>query len=234
MSRRTLAIVALAAVALVVALVAFQLRGSGGSAAQGAVNRAAATAGALAAGIPQAGNHFGSATAPVHITEYADFKCPFCAAASRNILPRLIRDEVTAGRVDLTLRPIRLPDGQGGARLGGDTERGVFAAMAAERQNRMLQFAEALFAVQQDEGTAWVTDAVVTRVARAVGLDMPAWTRDYGSGAVTAELYANEQAAARDGLDGTPFFVIRGPRGRVTTSESRDFAAFQAAIRKVR
>lgn len=46
----------------------------------------------------------GDPNAPVTITEYTDFQCPFCARHSRRAFPRIVRDFVVSGEVYYRVR----------------------------------------------------------------------------------------------------------------------------------
>jgi len=62
-------------------------------------------------GIPQHGQVLGSATAPISIVEYMDYKCPICGAASQNLVPPLISDYVRTGKATMELRPVHIIQG---------------------------------------------------------------------------------------------------------------------------
>lgn len=198
-------VVALAAV-LVVLFVA--LTGSGDhagerSAAGGGPAGQAETA-ELLKGIPQDGRFLGSPDAPVTLVEFADLQCPFCAQFAEDALPRIIRDYVRPGKVRLEFRPR--------AFLGPDSITAAQVVVAAGQDDKLWNALDLFYANQGGENSGWVTDELVQDVLRATGVD-PVRNRRAANSAETAEqLREADLLATRNGLDGTPAFLV-GKRG---------------------
>lgn len=167
---------------------------------------------ALLDGIPQNGNVLGRPNAPVTVTEFIDFKCPVCAAASQGVVPTVIERYVRAGKVKIELKPI--------AFIGPDSEIGAVGSFAAARQDKMWQYTEVLLRNQGEEHQQWITDDVVKAAAKAAGADDAAFTTAYAdTEALAKDLTDNsaafQKASVMDDQPGTPFWVVAGPSGKL-------------------
>src|SRR5581483_1346412 len=73
----------------------------------------------------------GRSDAPVVISEWGDFQCPYCRAYTLNTEPSLVRQYVDSGRVRMEWHDF--------AYLGPESELAARAARAAGRQGRFWQ-----------------------------------------------------------------------------------------------
>jgi protein-disulfide isomerase len=177
------------------------------------------------AGLPQAGNVVGRATAPVRVAVYADLACPSCASASRTMVRRIIRKYVRSGRAALVLRPM--------AFVSRSSMAGALGAEAAARQNAIWPFASLLLANQGPESENWLSDALMEEAARRLGLDVERWRADYASDAVVDAYFRADRHARADRVGGVPTFVLRGPRGRVEVVGDSGIQVFAKAFAEV-
>jgi len=229
-SKKLIGVIVAAAVAVVAVLVVVQLSGSDGPTADQFAQSATEVEAQLK-GIPQDGATLGRANAPVTLTEFVDFKCPFCRDAALGPMKRVITDYVKTGKVKVVLKPIRLGASAGqGSRLGPDSERGALAGLAAAEQDKMWQFTEILYAHQGDESTEWITDSIVEDIVKASGADVDEWKSDYAQDSVVDEMFANEADATAANYTGTPWFVATGPGGTKSFSESEDYSVFSTNL----
>jgi protein-disulfide isomerase len=185
---------------------------------------------ALLDGVPQHGRTLGRSSAPVTLVEFADLQCPFCREFTVNALPTVVRDYVRTGEVRLEFRPR--------AFLGADSVTAARTVLAAGRQDKLWNVLDLLYATQGAEESGWVTQPLLDRTVKAAGAD-PAKARAAArTAAVTGELRAADLLAARNGLDGTPAFLL-GPTGgtlrplNVTALTGAAFAsALDAALKR--
>ncbi len=105
----------------------------------------------LVAGIPQSGQTLGTATAPVTITEYMDYKCPICGAASSNLVPGLITTYVRTGKAKMILNPVHIIQ-------GNQSVTAALAGLGIAPQAKMWQFTELILRNQGSEVDPWLTD----------------------------------------------------------------------------
>jgi protein-disulfide isomerase len=146
----------------------------------------------------------GDAEAPVAFVEYASFTCPHCATFHAEVLPQLKRDYVDTGKVQYIYREVYF-DRYGlwagmVARCGGETRYFGIADMIYERQREWTQGGD----------PAAVADNL-RRIGRTAGLSddqLDACLTDADKAQALVGWY--EENAARDGIQGTPSFVING------------------------
>ena len=174
------------------------------------------------AGVPQNGNVLGDPSAPVTIVEYGDIACPGCRAASEGIIPTLIDEYVRTGQAKLEFRPI--------AFISMSSERGALGVEAAALQDKMWTLVSLLYRNQGDERDDWLSDELLEEAAGKAGLDVDQWKTDYAGDAVAATFFERSSAASADGVDSTPTFIVRGPRGQ---KEANSLEGFASAIEAV-
>jgi protein-disulfide isomerase len=182
-------------------------------------------------GIPQRGQVLGSATAPVSILEYMDYKCPICGAASKNLVPPVIKDYVRTGKATIELRPVHVIQ-------GNQSETAALAGLATAPQNRMWYFTELILRNQGGEPDPWLTQTVLNDAATTSGINTAQWNQvDQGQGVVTqflniADSFAADTSAAGDQA-ATPTFVIHGAKGSVVVQGDAPEAQITQAIQQV-
>ena len=180
----------------------------------------------LYSGIPQTGTTLGRADAPVTISVYEDFQCPFCGRFSREALPPLVRDHVETGEAKVVSRPLTF--------LGEDSLEAATAALAAGEQDLYWEYHSLLFENQGAENSGYVTDEFLEGLAKQVqGLDLRVWNRDLAAGLPGAELEEARSRARSSGIEATPTVVVSGPGGEKRLSGADDPEEISAAIREV-
>jgi protein-disulfide isomerase len=216
--------VAGAAAAIVAVLIAVSASHSGSApstapSSPGSVSGAGATS-ALFAGIPQRGTTLGKASAPVHVTEFADLQCPFCRDSALTQLPGIVKRYVRPGKVSLEFRSL--------AFIGPDSVRAARVAQAAGGQDRLWNFVDLMYRNQGKENTGYATDAYLRRLAGAVpGLDVDRAFAARDGAAVTKRLQSAQAQATRLGVSSTPTFLVR----RGSSAKLVDAAGLEAAIK---
>jgi len=144
----------------------------------------------------------GRPDAPVVISEWGDFQCPFCRAYTLNTEPSLVSQYVDPGQVRLEWHDF--------AYLGPESVLAARAARAAGRQGRFWQYHDALYRQQGRENSGAVTDASLMATARGLGLDVARFQRDYADPAIAAQVSADRELGAALGVTGVPSFVVNG------------------------
>jgi protein-disulfide isomerase len=182
-------------------------------------------------GIPQKGQTLGLPGAPVTITEYMDYKCPVCGAASSNLVPGLISTYVRPGTVKMVLNPVHIIQ-------GNQSETAALAGLGIVPQNKMWQFSELILRNQGSEVDPWLTNGVLTDAATTVGADIAAWNTARASDAAGVAFIniANQFAAdtsAAGAQEATPTFLIKGPKGSTLVQGDVPQSQIAAAINKV-
>ncbi len=93
--------------------------------------------------------------------------------------------------------------------LGQDSEKALRYALAAGNQGKLWQYVAALYANQGEENSGWVTDDVLERLAKDVGLDWTQLQKDAASEEITRQAEATAAEADRLGVPGTPTFFVK-------------------------
>jgi protein-disulfide isomerase len=224
-------------IAVVVVGVAITISVSGGSSSPlvtgPAAKRTAAGVTSMLQGIPQSGNVLGSPSAKVTVTEFGDLECPVCKDFALGAENDLINNDVRAGNVKLVYRSLETATGNGpNANWFAPQQT---AAMAAGLQGREWDYALLFYHLQGDETTTYVNNAYLNGLAKLVsGLNFAKWQTDRSSSTLTAQVTADEQAAATQGYRDTPTIVVSGPKGQAQPiAGGTDYASLESAIKSV-
>jgi len=176
--------------------------------------RGAARVAKLFKRIPQRGLVLGRANAPVMLIEYVDLQCPICQEFEAADMRTLVRKFVRPGKLRIEIQPWNIIDRNVGSH---DSLRGQEATIAAARQNKAFQFAEVLYDHQGTEGSHWLNDGMVSKIAASVdGLRPYKLAADANSAATRKVI----KSIARWGnshptqMTGTPTLYLVRRRGR--------------------
>ncbi|HEY3771981.1 MAG TPA: thioredoxin domain-containing protein [Solirubrobacteraceae bacterium] len=200
----------------------------------------------LLAGIPEHGETLGDPRARYTLTLFGDLQCPVCAALATGAnldgtaggLPEFIARQVRPGHAKLVYRSMCTATCNDFGQSTFDEQQA--AAYAAGMQSRFWYYEELFYHQQGAEGTRYVTQGFLSRLAGEVpGLKLRTWIKDRGDPTLLGQIQADERNAARqlpliDGGRGTPGLIISGPAGRHFIAESTvDYDQLKAAIRTV-
>ena len=171
------------------------------------------------AGLPTEGPE----TAKIVVVEFSDFQCRFCGVFAREFLPRLRKQFLSTGTVQLAFRHLPLVVIHSAARRTAES------AVCAAEQKRFWQMHDRFFDPRSDLSEQGVRDTV-----DAIGLDPTSYDRcirERASRAVDSDL---EEARAL-GVTGTPsFFVgVLEPERRVRVTHAFVGIASRAQLMSV-
>lgn len=169
----------------------------------------------------------GAADAPVTLVEFSDYQCPFCRKHFYKVVPRIVKDFVSTGKVKYVMREYPI------ANLHPKAAKASEGALCAGDQGKYWQMHDLIIANPRRVGPRRLKAH-----ARNLGLD----AAEFGScldngqhaGTVSAGIAAGEAA----GVPGTPGFFIglTDPRDsdRVTSLTfirgAQDYDVFKRAI----
>ena len=139
------------------------------------------------AATPETGNPKGDVT----IVEFFDYNCPYC----KNIVPALENILQNDKNVRLIFKEFPI--------LGAGSKKAAAWALAAHRQGKYVDFHNGLMSARQK-----VDDALLEKVAKAVGLDIAQAEKDAQSGEIEKQIEKNISLGASLGLSGTPVLII--------------------------
>lgn len=145
----------------------------------------------------------GKQDAPVTITVYEDLLCDDCARAHREILPRIIKDYVDTGKVQLHYKLL--------GTFGPESLPASNAAYCAHEQGKFFNFVDAGFAAkQQATNSSPFTTLGLTSIARTAGVEISRWTHCLDRKPYSEQITAHKQEVLATGGYGTPHFIING------------------------
>jgi protein-disulfide isomerase len=151
--------------------------------------------------LPQKGIALGALSAPVELFELSDLQCPFCRDFTRDTLPVLVERYVRPGHLRVIFHNLPI--------LGADSERAARVAVATGLQGHMFEFIDVFFQNQAHEGSGYVTEDFLRRIAGAVpGVDVERALRDADGGAVADRLDQAHRVAREFGIRSTPSFIV--------------------------
>jgi protein-disulfide isomerase len=150
------------------------------------------------------GQALGTEGAPLTIDICSDFQCVHCATLATGVKPLLVRDYVSTGQARLVFRDFPF--------LGSESIDAAVAARCAARQDRFWQYHDYLFANQAGIDRRAFSDARLTAMAEAVGLDMAAFSACTADPAARQSVIQDRDAAAAVPVESTPTLVLNGER----------------------
>ncbi len=186
-------------------------------------------------------NSTGDPAAPVKLTEFSDFQCPYCKQFWQETEPLLIESYVKTGKVLFTYRSAGnwVSDNINHQLGGNDTESrdSAAAAYCAADQGKFWEMHDALYAnvLGEADGISF-TNRRLQAIAQNIGLDMKSFNECYSGGKYLDQVNQDNRDALSAGITGTPYFVLSYTAGGQPQTSSiegaRPFTDFQQAIEK--
>lgn len=148
----------------------------------------------------------GESSAPVTVTVYADYLCPFCARFEGEVSPWL-DEQREAGEVAVDYRPISILDNASSTRYSTRAANAA-ACVADTSPDSFADVNVALFAAQPPEGGPGLPDEDLVRIAEDAGAtDVEACVADR---TFTDWVATVTDQASRDGVTSTPTVLVDG------------------------
>ena len=145
----------------------------------------------------------GPVDAPVVMTMYSDFRCPFCAKFSREVAPALVEEYVDSGDLRIEWRDLPI--------FGEESMLAARAGRAAADQDRFWEFTETVFADAPDRGHPDLGEEKLVGYAREAGVaDVDRFRADMTSDKYDEAIRADYEAATALGATSTPTFLVNG------------------------
>ena len=153
----------------------------------------------------------GSPSAPVEISEYADYQCPHCGSFAEVQWPDIKARLIDTGKARWRFRDFPIE--------GPQSRTAAHAAACADDQGKFWEVEGGLFRRQTD----WAFHAnpmpVITAIVKDAGLDVGSWTSCMTSAKYAGRIQASANEGTALGVNSTPSFLIAG---RIYTSISAD------------
>ncbi len=145
----------------------------------------------------------GVESAPVEITEYADYQCPFCQTFATLQMPTIEQRLIKTGRLRWRYRDFPLQQHQYG-RLA------AHSAACADEQGKFWPQHEHIYEGQAEWAEARNGAAIFRRYAQGVGLDLAKYDACMTSGKYAGRIQASYDEGARAGVSSTPTLLVGG------------------------
>ena len=207
---------------LLIAVIVLGVRGSGGDTAPGQAGPDLSYVETRESSDVRAA---GPVDAPVALVVYSDYQCPFCAAWSNDILPTMMA-YAERGELRIEWRDVN--------QYGADSERAALAAYAAGLQGKFWEYHDQLFEGGGHLPPDQLTEAGLTDIAAAIGLDTELFAADLSARGTKDAVRASEQAGQDLGVSGTPTFVLGGEPIVGAQPESVFVETFERALSRAR
>ncbi|MCC7364369.1 MAG: thioredoxin domain-containing protein [Dehalococcoidia bacterium] len=157
------------------------------------------------------GQKLGLDSAPLKITTFEDFQCPFCLRYTAEDEPMIVEEFVKTGKVQLIFS--NLPIFQGTESLNA-----ARATVCAANQNKFWYLHNELFLTQAEEGqlsnerinAGRFSEDSLRDHASDAGLDLGQYDTCMADPATADEVVAQNRVATSYGFSSTPSFVFNG------------------------
>lgn len=142
----------------------------------------------------------GDPDAPVVMSMWTDFRCPFCAVFNRDTLPDVLEEYVDSGKVRVEVHDV--------AFFGKHSEAASAASRAAGQQGKFFEYMQAVYADAPEKGHPDMPRKVLVDFARQAGVpDVDAFTAALDDPTLTEQTRTQTRIAQQAGVSGVPFFV---------------------------
>lgn len=186
-----------AAVAIIAVVVLIAVNNRGDSSSNLPAPQAAAP---LDASIPTSGLTIGDPNAPVKLTEYGDYQCPFCAQFNQQAFPQLLSQYIATGKVQVTFVPFSF--------LGDESITATEAALCANDQGKFWAMHETIYSNHNGENIGNLSKSRLKQMAEKSGLNMDQYNSCMDAGTHNGDVQNYSATARQAGIASTPSFVI--------------------------
>src|SRR5215213_3229459 len=144
----------------------------------------------------------GSPSAPVEITEFADYQCPFCQTFATLQMPTIEERLIGTGRLRWRYRDFPLQQ-HSFSRLA------AHSAACASEQGKYWEQHEHIYEGQAEWASGDAAD-VFRRYAREVGLDLAKYDACMSAGKYAGRIQASYDEGMKAGVSSTPTLLVSG------------------------
>jgi len=158
----------------------------------------------------------GSDQAPVEITEYADYQCPFCQTFATLQMPTIEERLIKTGRLRWRYRDFPLQQHEF-ARLA------AHSAACADDQDKYWPQHDRIYEGQAEWAASRDAGDHFRDYAGAIGLDLERYDQCMESGKFAGRIQASQEEGARAGVGSTPTLLVGGRliQGRIDSDAIR-------------
>lgn len=148
----------------------------------------------------------GSESAQVTIVEFGDYQCHQCYNWFHNTKDSVVENYIETGKANLVFVDI--------AFLGRDSPKAAAASYCAEEQGKYWEYHSQLYNFQEGIDSGWANSERLKAFASDLDLDMDLFESCLDSGKFNKRVQFNTLEAKKQGVTGTPTFVIVNSEGQ--------------------
>jgi protein-disulfide isomerase len=146
------------------------------------------------------GHSLGNESAPVVVSVWGDYQCPYCRQFALGPERQLRESFVKDGQVRYVWNDFPF--------LGPESYWAAEAADAAGQQDRFWQYHDKLYQEQGSENSGAFSAENLLRFAQQLGLDLNQFASDLQSGAPAREVAEDKQRGDEIGVNSTPTVYV--------------------------
>ncbi|RAK56739.1 DsbA family protein [Phenylobacterium deserti] len=166
----------------------------------------------------------GSANAPVKFVEYASVSCSHCATFNNEVFPQFKAKYIDTGKVQYTLKEFLTPPENVAAA-------GFLTARCAGK-DKYFNVVDAIFQNQNEMFQTGDVRGVLLRIAQSAGLTEQQFNACINDETAIKELDERVKRHIKDGITGTPTFMVNGKQVAVGEISMAQIDAAVAAAGK--
>ena len=156
------------------------------------------------ASIPVDGLTIGSPDAPVKLTEYGDYQCPYCAQFAALGYPPLLDEYIASGMVQFTYVPMSF--------LGDESVQAAEAALCANDQGKFWTMHDTIYRNHSGENQGAYSDGRLKTMAELSGLDMEPFNKCMADNTHKDDVATYAAQAQAAGVSSTPSLSLNGAK----------------------
>ncbi len=145
----------------------------------------------------------GDPAAPLEITEFADYQCPFCQTFATLQMPAIDERLIKSGRLRWRYRDFPLQQ-HPFARVA------AHSAACADEQGRYWDQHQRIYEGQAEWSAARDAAGMFRDYAKAIGLDLGRYDGCMSSGRFAGRIQASQEEGTRLGVAATPTLMVEG------------------------
>ena len=165
----------------------------------------------------------GSADAQITIVEFGDYQCEACYHWFHNTRDTLIDNYIETGKAKLIF--VDLPF------IGQDSRIAAQASYCAEDQGKYWEYHEILYIFQEGENSGWADRDRLNSFAFSLDMNMDEFNDCMDYSKYAKRVQANYDEAVKNGVQGTPTFIIISQDGTIEKfAGAQPYSVFAATI----
>ena len=165
----------------------------------------------------------GSADAQITIVEFGDYQCEACYHWFHNTRDTLIDNYIETGKAKLIF--VDLPF------IGQDSRIAAQASYCAEDQGKYWEYHEILYIFQEGENSGWADRDRLNSFAFSLDMNMDEFNDCMDYSKYSKRVQANYDQAVKNGVQGTPTFIIISQDGTIEKiAGPQPYSVFAAII----